>query len=274
MRAACRFAVWDPSRTDYGNPAVCEAAHDYLKENCAVNGLEDIFDNPSQSRTAALNHQLSVEASYVKGILKDLVRAGVLPEPGKTKTSLTKSVRDGMSKFTGSRKNSTVQHAIHLLILRAFARTKPHLLKESTRSKESQPPSESMTEQTVVAVDRSQKQRAPGTAANRTDFFSCLTTFFQEHQEKWGDNVSNGGWVKYIDDAIQVERREHPEDLLPIIPTRDSSASAASTSTGTPVYNPSLPGQVESHGGTFMTPPPPSNLSQFSALFLSPGVSN
>ncbi|KDQ06469.1 hypothetical protein BOTBODRAFT_149656 [Botryobasidium botryosum FD-172 SS1] len=55
-----------------------------------------------------------------------------------------------------------------------------------------------MTEQTVVAVDRSQKQRAPGTAANRTDFFSCLTTFFQEHQEKWGDNVSNGGWVKTV----------------------------------------------------------------------------
>ncbi|KDQ05574.1 hypothetical protein BOTBODRAFT_346752 [Botryobasidium botryosum FD-172 SS1] len=220
---------------------------------------------------AALNTQLSADASYVKGVLKSSIRKGILDEGDETKHSFTKSLTKTMQKFTGSSTNATVAHGIHFLILRAFARQNKRLLKDTTRS---EAPSSEITntidsETTTNAEDtNSGNGKVKGTT--RKDFFSKLTDFFEQKEDAWGTDTAAGG---YINEAIDAELLEHPTDTMPLIPRR-SSANTHNT-----------PSNMDVDRGNDSENEPPANAStsnhtrtsahhsQFAGLFAPGGAS-
>ncbi|KDQ20802.1 hypothetical protein BOTBODRAFT_26817 [Botryobasidium botryosum FD-172 SS1] len=268
MKAAARLIVWEPLRMDYTNDAICDATIAHLRRHSKTNDFSDFFKSASSTRMKALNTQLGKDASYVKGLLKDLIRAGVHPEYGLT--SLTDSVTEGMRSFTGSSNGASAQHAIHVLILRAFARANLHLLKESTKLNPGPP---------NFAAGDSEPLQPPANAEPRpkkrrrtrgTDFFSKLTEYFEEKEKEWGTDTATGEWAKYIDDALNTERRIHPNDMVSIIPARSSGDHALNSAPANADVMSGQAPRASTSSGASLTP---SHVSQFSALFTMGGTS-
>lgn len=187
MKIACGRVLWEPDRIDYTNPAIKIAAWDYLKKHRKTNSFDDFFQSPTNTRAEALRSELGEAASYVKGQLKVLVKEGILG--GKdAPSSLTVNVTECMRKF-GSSDRPDVKHAIHLLIIRAFARENADLLREATKKKPSETEPQGKSQATINYVPTTtipRKRKHTGAAARGPTFFTSLTAFLHEHEELWG----------------------------------------------------------------------------------------
>ncbi|KAG6824656.1 hypothetical protein H0H92_006189 [Tricholoma furcatifolium] len=133
------------------------------------------------------------------------------------------------TKFKQSTDIPDVGHALHILIILDDTGIEPDSDSPSSNRENMPPPAK-----------KAKRRKATGTAAKGTDFFSKLTQFFVEKERVWGTNISTGGWAAYVslafgvgseaddlpsfvNDAISIEEREHPDDSMSLIP-RSSAA--------------------------------------------------
>ncbi|KAG6808387.1 hypothetical protein H0H92_004303 [Tricholoma furcatifolium] len=240
VRMACRVVVYEDTQTDYSNIAISEAVLEKIKKHSKNNGFKDFFEHgaPTQARSDALRTLIGKEASYIKGQFKGVFKTALLGSPP---TSLSQTLMECTTKFKQSMDIPDVGHALHILIIRSFSRSNLHLfrLDDTGIEPDSDSPS-SNRENMPPPAKKAKKRKATGTAAKGTDFFSKLTQFFIEKERIWGTNISTGGWAAYVslafgvgseadnlrsfvNDAIRIEEREHPDDPMPLIP-RSSAA--------------------------------------------------
>ncbi|RDB16191.1 hypothetical protein Hypma_003109 [Hypsizygus marmoreus] len=246
IKNACRTVVWDPTRTDYTNPAVVEAALAHLKSNSKTNAFKGYFDSLTQARSDALKSQVGLDASYIKGNFRTLIKQGILGDGSDSPTCLTDNVSEGARKFLQPSPN--VQHAFHILIVRAFARANSGLLQDSNVATDRTSDHEDVPATPAPATRRKLKKRKlTGSAARGSDFATRLTFFFAEKEDLWGNDIAVGGWKGFIDQAIKDEERNHYDDEMPLIPRRPSlpaltpitnHPAAAQASAASPAYMP------------------------------------
>ncbi|KAF8150579.1 hypothetical protein B0H34DRAFT_143760 [Crassisporium funariophilum] len=219
IRNTCRLVVFDPSRTDYTNPTVIGAVLARLKKYHAINGFKDYFEaeSPTQARAEALKSLISTEASTAKSQFRLLISAGILGDNKSGPTSLTESLMEGMSRFMRSSDVPEVKHAVHLLIVRAFAQNNKHLLADKGNNNTVEVEN---TPAPFVPDDTSNTKKRKLTGRAGKDFCTLLTMFFTAKEAVWGDDVSAEGWTGYIDKAIKDEEHNHPDDKMPLIPRR------------------------------------------------------
>ncbi|KAF8057802.1 hypothetical protein FPV67DRAFT_1455890 [Lyophyllum atratum] len=233
IRNTCRVVVFEPDRIDYGNPAIIAAVLAKLKKYMAYNGFKDYFNGkPLQAHVQALRKAIGVDASTMKSQFKKLISLGILGNENSGPRSLTENLRDGMQKFMGLANVPDVKHAMHFLLMRAFARKNKVLLvggdgAESEPAEGSEPLSSDSDSQDNTCTPGKRKRRTGG-ATKGKDFASKLTRFFERKYKAWGDNISTGSWAVYIDAAIAAEEKKHPDDKMPLIPRCTPSAPPAS----------------------------------------------
>ncbi|KAG6827060.1 hypothetical protein H0H92_013351, partial [Tricholoma furcatifolium] len=198
---------------------------DKIKKHCKNNGFKDFFENgaPTQARSDVLRTLIGKEASYIKGQFKSVFKTALLGSPP---TSLSQTL---MECTTKSKQSMDISD-------RSFSWSNIHLFKLNDTGIEPDSDTPSSNRENMPPPAKKVKRcKATGTAAKVTDFFSKLTQFFIEKKCIWGTNISTGGWAVYVslafgvgseaddlpsfvNNAISIEEREHPDDLMPLIP--------------------------------------------------------
>ncbi|KAG6913996.1 hypothetical protein DXG01_002987 [Tephrocybe rancida] len=236
MKAACRFVLFQANRTDFSNPGIIDAARTRLKSNKKNNGFAIYFDSPTQAQIGSLRKLASSTASSVKSQFRTLIKDGILGTPRVGPISLTTMLRRGMTQLlcvSDSDKVVEVELAFHLLIVRAFARKHPDLLREASKRKAinlMDNNSNSDDNDDTFEAD-SNGPRATGAAAGGNDFFTQLSNFYLRKGKRWGSDLKGDGWAGYIKEALEDEMAAHPDDTIPLIPrVSQSSTSVVLTS--------------------------------------------
>ncbi|KAJ7467321.1 hypothetical protein B0H11DRAFT_2239566 [Mycena galericulata] len=205
----------------FDNDDIVKAALKRLEKGQKTNGMKVFFDSQGQARLRILTQALGRGASSAKSMYRTLLAESLDSDPKKA-ACLTNTVTKGMKKFTGSTENVSPKHALQLAILRHLGRENKHLL--AKKKPNNKRPREEF-EQTTPTVG------VPENDSSDSKWWRTVTDFFDARSEEWGSDRKSAGWTQYIDKAISTERKQFPNDSMPLIPT----ASAA-----IPVYQPRL----------------------------------
>ncbi|KAG5633798.1 hypothetical protein H0H81_005215, partial [Sphagnurus paluster] len=182
VRSACRVIVWDASRMNYTNPAVVQATPAYLRKYRHINGLKDYFEAPNQKQASMVKRLASGQASYMKGMYRNLIKLGVLGNGKTAPTSLTDNLLAAVAREN-----------IHLLVTKSAAKIEnsdPVIFDNPSATSAPASPAPSSSNRLFKPLPK-----LTGTVSQGKDFLTRLTIFYAEKEIEWGEDLTTSGWT-------------------------------------------------------------------------------
>ncbi|KAJ6583658.1 hypothetical protein B0H10DRAFT_2339405 [Mycena sp. CBHHK59/15] len=209
VTAACKLQIFDGRRIEFDNEAIKADVMPYLKKHKESNGLNSFFEETTNTaRYRAISKLVGRQASYAKTFVRRTILQSI---SDKNRSSLTTLTALLARKCLGASENASPKHTIWCAIILPT--------KDDGDDEDEQ-------ETSTVPVKRSRngnRKKVTGDSELLEDFWVEVGALFKEKNKSWGSDLKAPGWALFVNVSIAEERRLHPEDSLPLIPTTNSA---------------------------------------------------
>ncbi|EIW60462.1 uncharacterized protein TRAVEDRAFT_28025 [Trametes versicolor FP-101664 SS1] len=209
----CKQLVVEGLRDEYD---IADEALEMLKDRAAYPRFAQVWNSASKIKLVV--SAVRTQGSYVRREYRGLL-VNTTTNPLK-KCGLTACVREYVRKFSRTAK-ITHELVIWVAILRQFIRDNRDLV---SLPDDADGPVVDAEEQ-PQANGRKRKRTAGGRPAR--SFWGEFKEWVKEKksEDEWTDNFCSVGWIAHIEDCLEQERRDFPDDQLALVPQRFQSTS-------------------------------------------------
>ncbi|KAJ3782649.1 hypothetical protein GGU10DRAFT_378382 [Lentinula aff. detonsa] len=249
--AAAKMAVFDPTRVVFSNDSIVSDGYKLLEKYQSRNAFTPHFTSPTTKFAKLMRDELRTQASYAKTLLKISYLKTLY---GKHASGVTKATQYVALAMTGSDDGVGLRETARALIMRKFIREQvdkkkikvPAFITQKTGSKKRRrlknslqtldlSPGHSDANETEDDGDKSDrnfwrtlndwfKKRTVGKASDESE----LDDNSIEDSEFWGPNLTEEKWHEYLEECLNEEAQQYPQDKVEIVPRRARSAPSFS----------------------------------------------
>ncbi|KIJ43825.1 hypothetical protein M422DRAFT_779665 [Sphaerobolus stellatus SS14] len=189
---AARDLLLDPVRLHFD---IAEEVLQKLEEKAAITEIEWIFQNPA---------------------CKQVLEIGIKKLASDHRKALKEFLRDSVYGDHRWGANLGAEYAVRVAIYRRFFCENPKFANSESKKRKK---ASDNHEDTIFDIENVPGVTVKTPMKKSQDFWGAVTRFLEEKVHTWGKDLKQGPWATYIAETIELERRLHPNDKIPALPS-------------------------------------------------------